>query len=708
MDEQENETTTPAVQPYFVESFAFILEHICQEKTFKHLFDETDEKFMSSFKKLTALPDLSSFSIDELLNTLERKEVNDLAAAFKLPLKGSKNDLICSLLKISREKSILSFFGPKENRESRLRQLCLRSLGTCYCLQETPAVVFTRSLLLFSIASDQGGPLTQPLSLTAHLSGELYNLFQLRRGDVVYPAYAISRRSQLFRSRDELTKFFELYALRHELDCLLLISNYELALERFSAREKFVLSVLNDPSSRRSDLPAFLQRFSPTYLACGVIRIAIGACERLRQYTRAATLIRALLCPAPTSGAHKPAPSVSLLTLIGSRSACKLILRFIIDEGVHCGRHLDCLTVVRSLLSIPSDFPAPYLRAGYRLEVKRQVGRLLETATRRAPVPSIRKSRKRKANQELSAESAEDLSVIQHLSETLVPSLKEPQTVKLTAPTNASSADLGTHRPHYLWTEYDSCASSDGDRGPACSSLLITVEDWVLRHFTHNEGFEKGLHSESRVFVTLFGLLFYDLLFAQSRDDVFYSMRQTAPLDLFTDDFYVTRQSAVEMRLELIARAERTTNAQLIVSPPSSSPRSIGEGDLEALFMDPVSRLLTSAWTEHHGERCIGVSWDLFSSVSEVVELFWCLGPQLVASCCRLLATDYRNWQSGLPDLCLWSPSQSKAKLVEVKGPGDSLSCQQMVWIDKLISFGADVVLCTVSAISRNSLDFKQ
>nr|VZI40084.1 unnamed protein product [Spirometra erinaceieuropaei] len=208
------------------------------------------------------------------------------------------------------------------------------------------------------------------------------------------------------------------------------------------------------------------------------------------------------------------------------------------------------------------------------------------------------------------------------------------------------------------------------------------------------------LHCESRVFVTLFGLLFYDLLFAQSPDDVFYSMRQTAPLDLFTDDFYVTRQSAVEMRLELIARAERMTNAQLIIPPPSSPPRSIGEDDLEALFMDPVSRLLTSVWTEHHGERCIGVSWDLFSSVSEVVVR---VCPPLL-----LTATDYRNWQSGLPDLCLWSPSHSKAKLVEVKGPGDSLSCQQMVWIDKLISFGADVVLCTVSAISRNSLDFKQ
>ncbi|VDN15286.1 unnamed protein product, partial [Dibothriocephalus latus] len=154
MNEQENEPATPAVQPYFVESFVFILRHLGQEKTFKHLFNDSDEAFISAFKNLTedsqkvyltlfrrskgffrqsklridpapgnlaaALlelsnqgflsSDLSAFPDDELLNILDRKEVNDLATAFKLPLKGSKSDLICSLLKISREKSILSFF----------------------------------------------------------------------------------------------------------------------------------------------------------------------------------------------------------------------------------------------------------------------------------------------------------------------------------------------------------------------------------------------------------------------------------------------------------------------------------------------------------------------------------------------------------------------------------------------------------------------
>ncbi|VDN26225.1 unnamed protein product [Dibothriocephalus latus] len=219
--------------------------------------------------------------------------------------------------------------------------------------------------------------------------------------------------------------------MRHELDCLILLSNHDLALERFAAKEKFVLSVLNDPSASRPDLPAFLQRFSPAYLACGVLRMAVGVCERLRQYARAASLIRALLYPVPISKKQKPAPSVSLLTLMGSRSACRLLLRFILDEGVHGGKHLECLTAIQSLLSISPDMPAAYLRAGYRLEVKRQVGRLLETAARRAPVTAVRKSRKRKADQEMVTESTEDpFTTIRDLNEALVPSLKEAPTVR--------------------------------------------------------------------------------------------------------------------------------------------------------------------------------------------------------------------------------------------------------------------------------------
>ena len=40
--------------------------------------------------------------------------------------------------------------------------------------------------------------------------------------------------------------------------------------------------------------------------------------------------------------------------------------------------------------------------------------------------------------------------------------------------------------------------------------------------------------------------------------------------------------------------------------------------------------------------------------------------------------------------------SPPRARLVEVKGPGDRLSDRQRVWIDVLLRHGADVAVCYV------------
>ena len=41
--------------------------------------------------------------------------------------------------------------------------------------------------------------------------------------------------------------------------------------------------------------------------------------------------------------------------------------------------------------------------------------------------------------------------------------------------------------------------------------------------------------------------------------------------------------------------------------------------------------------------------------------------------------------------------SPPRARLVEVKGPGDRLSDRQRVWIDVLLRHGADVAVCYVA-----------
>ena len=82
--------------------------------------------------------------------------------------------------------------------------------------------------------------------------------------------------------------------------------------------------------------------------------------------------------------------------------------------------------------------------------------------------------------------------------------------------------------------------------------------------------------------------------------------------------------------------------------------------------------------------------------MGELDEIVRCVGGGVVSHVCGLLARDFDVWGHGLPDLVLWNSVAATALLVEVKGPGDSLSHAQTAWIHQLIEAGAAVELCHV------------
>ena len=58
--------------------------------------------------------------------------------------------------------------------------------------------------------------------------------------------------------------------------------------------------------------------------------------------------------------------------------------------------------------------------------------------------------------------------------------------------------------------------------------------------------------------------------------------------------------------------------------------------------------------------------------------------------------------------ISLWNPTASTCKFSEVKGPGDSLSETQKVWIDVLLGAGIDVEVCKVMTHEdKDALDAK-
>lgn len=108
----------------------------------------------------------------------------------------------------------------------------------------------------------------------------------------------------------------------------------------------------------------------------------------------------------------------------------------------------------------------------------------------------------------------------------------------------------------------------------------VNVETFALQHY-ERLGY-KGYHCEGRIVTTLFGLLFWDIIFAPI-PGAFETPYQAAPLDIFDDTFYHARQELIETRLDQIC------------------------GD--------NARKIIEAVDEAHRERgtwCLGVRWDLF------------------------------------------------------------------------------------------------
>ncbi|GAB2221999.1 hypothetical protein Droror1_Dr00013196 [Drosera rotundifolia] len=201
-----------------------------------------------------------------------------------------------------------------------------------------------------------------------------------------------------------------------------------------------------------------------------------------------------------------------------------------------------------------------------------------------------------------------------------------------------------------------------GEDGEQCG-----VEQLALQYYAGEGGGWHGIHTETGIWLTIFGLLIWDIIFADV-PNVFRNKFQSAPLDLETDSFYTSRKTLIESHLQ-----------------------KIHDGMAETF--------LIISWESHQGTACRGVNWQRHS-LSELRAAVACIGGPCLALLCRLLAQDYRSWSRGMPDLLLWrfhGDYRGEAKLVEVKGPRDRLSEQQRAWLLVLMDCGFDAEVCKVS-----------
>ncbi|GJU94765.1 fanconi-associated nuclease 1 homolog isoform X1 [Tanacetum coccineum] len=287
-------------------------------------------------------------------------------------------------------------------------------------------------------------------------------------------------------------------------------------------------------------------------------------------------------------------------------------LRLSIDLE-HMGRVNESLSVAETGLD------DPWVRAGSRISLQRRVLRLGKPP-RRWKVPSFSESVKRKI----------------------------PEVNVQGRPLNCKT---GAKSRFY------------GEDGEQCG-----VEELALQYYAGEEGGGwQGVHSESGIWLTVFGLLMWDVIFADV-PNVFLTRFQTSPLDLDTDYFYEARKELIEPLLS-----------------------KIQEGMAE--------EILITSYESHLETSCRGVNWNRHT-LTELRAVVTCIGGRCLALICRHLAQDYRSWSSGMPDLLLWrfhSDYSGEAKLVEVKGPRDRLSEQQRAWLLFFMDSGFNAEVCKVN-----------
>lgn len=162
-------------------------------------------------------------------------------------------------------------------------------------------------------------------------------------------------------------------------------------------------------------------------------------------------------------------------------------------------------------------------------------------------------------------------------------------------------------------------------------TYLINVEQIALNHYKRN-GFLKGVHCEGALLLTLFSVLFWDIIYDSKVPSAFINEIQYIPLDLYSEDFYSNRKKHIDKRLAEI--------------------REVWASDALLFFA-------MQNWEMNSRKRSLIVS-DLVESVDELIEIMSCIGRECLSSLLERLVKDYRQFHSGLPDLFVWDFKKKK------------------------------------------------
>lgn len=166
---------------------------------------------------------------------------------------------------------------------------------------------------------------------------------------------------------------------------------------------------------------------------------------------------------------------------------------------------------------------------------------------------------------------------------------------------------------------------------------------------------------ENTLFNALFGLLFWDAIYAPVRGAFFHPF-QSGPADLYTPDFAVRRQDALS---EAYARLHDGTYVQAI----------------------------RATYGRKFGVQSPFVAWGALDETL-LEHALACIDARHLGAIFTRLLLDLRHNRAGFPDLIQFWPARRQYRLIEVKSPGDKLQDSQKRWLSAFGRHGIPAMVC--------------
>ncbi|KAG8908522.1 hypothetical protein FRB99_005882 [Tulasnella sp. 403] len=592
-------------------------------------------------------------SVEDLLGCLQLPELKDLAKDMKVPTKDPKRAaMIQALITHAQSQKVFNIFGrgskPTQNQLSRLRTLVKKITGT-------PSHRFYAEVLmkLFVCSTEMTAPLL-PLILT--------NTRASNPSHRNYPSYTHTRTTAIFPSREAFLGYEQALEIERQMDDALTspsrvdgamkaVQLHKPAFHRWSYLIKELIEGRLPPQNTVGALERFHEGHVLTRIvykgayALGVLKrydeelellMTLLGQKRWRKGRRGAWYDRAaLICTNYKDKSTENFEEAYDLLKMGLEDACThLIYRPALEKR---------LARVEKKLNISDE-------QRYRSDIiLRRAKHVLITGNRIIP---------------LGESHGGSTSNARNASEPYHKSANEG------TESRAQSASFFDKRPRVLPEAAKGKENANANLKRTGKSTWkgrngeVSVEEYALEHY---EGLGyKGFHSESRIVLHLFTLLFWPILFDSTIPGAFETPFQSSPLDLAHDTFFQSRKDAILERLQDI---EDGKHLEFI--------READERERER-----------KTWA-------IGVRWDDYP-LEDTLEVAEGIGGHGLATICRLLAEEYSNRGSGVPDLIIWNASEKRSMFVEVKGPGDQLRENQRVWIDVMLRHGIAVEVLRV------------